>query len=34
VIRGLVEQPKDWRWSSWGFYYGGEKGLLAMDVRE
>jgi putative transposase len=20
VIRGLVEHPKDWRWSSWGFY--------------
>jgi putative transposase len=34
VIRGLVKHPRDWRWSSWGFYYGGEKGLLAMDVGE
>jgi putative transposase len=34
VIRGLVKHPKDWQWSSWGFYYGGEKGLLAMDVGE
>ena len=34
VIRGLVKHPRDWRWSSWGFYYGVEKGLLAMDVGE
>jgi hypothetical protein len=34
VIRGLVKHPRDWRWSSWGFYYGGEKGLLGMDVGE
>jgi putative transposase len=34
VVRGLVKHPRDWRWSSWGFYYGGEKGLLGMDVGE
>jgi putative transposase len=34
VIRGLVKHPKDWRWSSWAFYYGGEKGLLGMDAGE
>ncbi len=22
VIRGLVKHPRDWAWSSWGFYYG------------
>jgi putative transposase len=32
VIRGLVKHPKDWRWSSWGFYYGGDAGLVAIDV--
>jgi len=34
VVRGLVKHPRDWRWSSWGFYCGGEKGLLSMDVGE
>jgi hypothetical protein len=34
VIRGLVNHPKDWRWSSWGFYWGKGAGLLAMDVLE
>jgi putative transposase len=33
VIRGLVEHPRDWAWSSWGFYYG-EGGLLAIDLEE
>ncbi len=33
VIRGLVKHPKDWRWSSWGFYHGGV-GLVAIDVEE
>ena len=32
VIRGLVEHPKDWRWSSWTFYFAGEASLLQMDV--
>jgi len=33
VIRGLVKHPKDWVWSSWGFYYRGA-GLLAIDAEE
>ncbi len=33
VKRGLVNHPKDWPWSSWGFYYGGEV-LLDMDTKE
>ena len=32
VKRGLVEHPKDWPWSSWEFYWGKEKPLMAMDV--
>jgi putative transposase len=27
VKRGLVEHPKDWEWSSYRFYWKGEKGL-------
>jgi len=34
VIRGLVKHPRDWAWSSWGFYYGGGDGLLGIDVEE
>ena len=34
VVRGLVEHPKDWRWSSWGFYWGGETGMVRIDVAE
>jgi putative transposase len=34
VIRRLVKHPRDWAWSSWGFYYGGGDGLLAIDVEE
>jgi putative transposase len=34
VIRGLVKHPRDWRWSSWGAYWGGEAGLVAIDVGE
>jgi putative transposase len=34
VIRGLVKHPRDWRWSSWGFYQGGAAGLVAIDVEE
>jgi hypothetical protein len=32
VIRGLVKDPKDWPWSSWSFYRGGEAGLIRIDV--
>jgi putative transposase len=34
VVRGLVKHPRDWAWSSWGFYYGGAGVLLAIDVEE
>ena len=32
VTRGLVEDPKDWPWSSWSFYATGEAGLVEVDV--
>jgi putative transposase len=32
VVRGLVEHPKDWRWSSWSFYVLGKPGLVGIDV--
>jgi len=32
VKRGLVNHPRDWAWSSWAYYFGGEKPLLPMDV--
>ena len=34
VVRGLVEHPKDWPWSSWGFYWGGKSGLVGIDLIE
>jgi putative transposase len=34
VKRGLVEHPKDWRWSSWNFYYEGDARMVKMDVQE
>jgi putative transposase len=34
VIRGLVKHPKDWAWSSWGFYKNGESGLVKIDPME
>ena len=34
VKRGLVEHPKDWRWSSWNFYYGGGAGMVRIDVQK
>jgi putative transposase len=34
VIRGLVKHPRDWRWSSWGFYQGGSAGLVTIDVEQ
>jgi putative transposase len=33
VKRGLVEHSKDWRWSSWNFYWGGDVGMLRIDVE-
>jgi putative transposase len=33
VKRGLVKEPKDWLWSSYGFYEGRDDGLLKMDCE-
>jgi putative transposase len=32
VVRGLVEHPKDWPWSSWSFYRKNETGMIRIDV--
>ena len=32
VVRGLVEHPRDWAWSSWSYYVKGEEGLLRIDI--
>jgi len=34
VVRGLVEHPKDWPWSSWSFYMKEEAGLVSIDLEE
>ena len=34
VIRGLVKHPKDWPWSSWGYWMKGEAGLIGIDSWE
>jgi putative transposase len=31
VQRKLVEHPRKWPWSSWGFYMKGESGLVKID---
>ena len=31
VKRGLVSHPREWAWSSWGCYEGGE-GILRVDL--
>ena len=31
VQRKLVKHPKDWPWSSWSFYEGGDAGLVKID---
>ena len=31
VKRGLVAHPKDWPWSSFGFYRNGSSGLVRID---
>lgn len=33
INRKLVKHPKDWPWSSWGFYARAEKVLVRMDVE-
>jgi putative transposase len=34
VKRRLVKDPKDWPWSSFSFYTGGEMGLISLDTLE
>jgi len=34
VHRGLVEQPDQWRWSSFRSYFCGEKGLVHVNFQE
>ena len=31
VKRRLVVHPKDWPWSSWGFYATGEQGVVKIE---
>jgi putative transposase len=31
VKRGLVPSPDEWAWSSWRFYYLGDRSVLEMD---
>ncbi len=32
VVRGLVDHPKDWPWSSFSYYAKEEAGLVSIDV--
>ena len=32
ISRGLVEHPRDWPWSSWGYYARAGPALLSIDV--
>jgi len=34
VVRGLVEHPRDWPWSSWSFYMKEEAGMISIDSEE
>ena len=34
ITRKLVTHPKDWPWSSWGFYARAGKVLVAMDIEK
>ena len=31
VVRGLVQSPGEWTWSSWRFYYLEDDSILSMD---
>ena len=33
ITRKLVSHPKDWPWSSWGFYSQAGKVLIPMDIE-
>ena len=34
VKRGLVEQPDQWKWSSFRAYFHGEQGLVRINLQE
>ena len=34
VNRGLVEQPDQWKWSSFRSYYCGEDGMVRVNFQE
>jgi REP-associated tyrosine transposase len=34
INRKLVKDPKDWPWSSWGFYARTGKVLVPMDIEK
>jgi hypothetical protein len=34
VLRGLVEQPDQWKWSSFRSYYCGERGVVRINFQE
>jgi len=34
VIRGLVNHPRDWPWSSWAHYAKSERGHVEIDLWE
>lgn len=34
ITRKLATHPKDWPWSSWGFYAGTGKVLVPMDIEK
>jgi putative transposase len=34
VKRGLVEQPDQWKWSSFRAYFYGERGMVRVNYRE
>jgi putative transposase len=31
VKQGLAVEPTDWKWSSYGWYYGEKKSILEID---
>jgi putative transposase len=31
VVRGFVERPEQWVWSSFGFYASGESGIVKVN---
>ncbi len=33
VVRGLVNHPKDWPWSSWGYFYAKATARISIDME-